>query len=189
MDPYCLCLDDYLDGVMSADAATRFDSHLTGCGECREAVAQQRWIEAVLRDEAAVTSAPEVLLAAAAHEISRERHRRRLRCVLAGGLVAAASVALIAWSWRTPMAAPGSTGGSNDQAIVERTATPRQSRGLEEREPAAATFVAGGYGVAVTLESDSPEVTIVQFYPTTEADRRSRRLRELESKYRELIGG
>jgi hypothetical protein len=83
--------------------------------------------------------------------------------------------------------------------VVQRDATPRQSRGLKESRArgieiatatkSVATFTAGGSGIAVPVASDSPDVTIVQFYSTTEADRRMQRQRELEAKYRELIGG
>lgn len=77
--------------------------------------------------------------------------------------------------------------------FVLRRATPRRSRGLQEDVPTSAksiaTFTAGGGGIAIPVASDSPDVTVVQFYSTTEADRRLQRQRELEAKYRELIGG
>jgi hypothetical protein len=73
--------------------------------------------------------------------------------------------------------------------IVARDATPRRSRGLEEEAKSVATFTAGGSGIAIPVASESPDVTIVQFYSTTETDRRLQRQRELEAKYRELIGG
>lgn len=99
IDPVCACLDDYLDGEMSGDEAVHFETHLHHCTVCREAVAQQRWINGTLQDGAAATPAPDVLLVVVSREISQERRRRRRR-VLAGGLAAAASVAFIAtWAW------------------------------------------------------------------------------------------
>lgn len=205
MDPLkqnpCLLLDPFLDGELVGVEAARFEAHLRLCAACREGFEQQRWIDAALRcEDAAELAAPAALLATTADSLALARRRAYRRRLLAGGLAAAATIALLAaWQMHEPIAAPGSAGGSNNQAIVQREATPRRSRRLEEKvapavneqasPPGIATFIAGGNGVAVPLESNSPDVTIVQFYPTVEADRRSRRLRELESKYRELIGG
>jgi len=193
----CELLDAFLDGELSAADAERFESHALQCDDCREAAAQQRWIDGALRaDELTRHSVPATVLAATADAIRIARRKQRLRRMLAGGLAAAASVALLAaWQLREPIAAPGSAGGSVTMPVdvVQRNATPRRSRGLEETQPNAtksiATFTAGGNGIAVPVASDSPDVTIVQFYSTTEADRRMQRQRELEAKYRELIGG
>ena len=119
--------------------------------------------------------------------------------MLAGGLAAAASIALLAaWQYAQPAFSPRLRRGVGHHAGRRRPAyaTPRRSRGLKGADacpnPSAksvATFTAGGGGIAIPVASESPEVTIVQFYSTTEADRRMQRQRELEAKYRELIGG
>lgn len=193
----CDLLDAFLDGDLNAAEMASFEAHLLQCADCRESVTQQRWIDGALRaDEVATQTASSTLLTATAEAITTVRRKQRLRHMLAGSLAAAASVALLAaWQLRDSPLAPGSAGGAaatpND--IAQHDATPRQSRGrLEETHtPAktAATFTAGGSGIAIPVASDSPDVTIVQFYPTTEADRRLQRQRELEAKYRELIGG
>lgn len=195
--PLCDRLDAFLDGELSIADAARFEAHWPQCDDCRESVRQQRWIDDALRaDEAAAQTAPPTLRAATAEAITDVRHKQRLRRMLTGSLAAAASVALLAtWQLRAPHLAPGSAGGAaaTPNVVVQREATPRQSRGVLEEihTPAkiAATFTAGGSGIAIPVASDSPDVTIVQFYPTTEADRRLQRQRELEAKYRELIGG
>jgi anti-sigma factor RsiW len=200
----CERLDAFLDGELSDADAPRFEVHASQCDECRDAAAQQRWLDAALRsDEIAGRTAPARMLAETANAIRFARRKQRLRRMLAGGLAAAASVALVAaWQLREPHAAPGSAGGSVTMPVdvVQRDATPWRSRRLEEASHArgeeiatatksVATFTAGGSGIAIPVASESPDVTIVQFYSTTEADRRLQRQRELEAKYRELIGG
>jgi len=193
----CELLDAFLDGELNSVEMASFEAHLSQCADCRDSLRQQHWINSALRaNEVATQTAPPVLLEATAEAITNVRRKQRLRRMLAGSLAAAASVALLAaWQLRDPSAAPGSAGGSVARPVdvVQRDATPRQSRGLleETHTPAKipATFIAGGGGIAIPVASDSPDVTIVQFYPTTEADRRQQRQRELEAKYRELIGG
>jgi anti-sigma factor RsiW len=193
----CARLDAFLDGELGNEDAVRFEAHWPQCATCRETVEQQRWIDGALRaDEVTSHAAPAVILSATADAIRITRQKQRLRRMLAGGFAVAASIALLAaWQLGEPSAAPGSAGASVTMPVdvVQREATPRRSRGLEENIPKAAksiaTFTAGGNGIAIPVASESPDVTIVQFYSTTEADRRLQRQRELESKYRELIGG
>ncbi len=193
----CARLDAFLDGELGDAEAAGFEAHWPRCATCRETVEQQRWIDGALRaDEVTSRSAPAVILAATADAIRITRRKQRLGRILAGSLTAAASIALLAaWQLREHPAAPGSAGGSVAMPVdvVQPDATPRRSRGLPEDVPIGlknvATFTAGGNGIAVPVASDSPDVTIVQFYSTTEADRRVQRQRELEAKYRELIGG
>jgi hypothetical protein len=200
----CARLEAFLDEELGNEDAVRFEAHLPQCATCREMVEQQRWIDAALRaDEVTRHTAPATVLTATAEAIRIARRKQRLRRMLAGGFAAAASVALLAaWQLREPSAAPGSAGGSVAMPVdvVQRDATPRRNRGQEEESQAqgaevatatksVATFTAGGSGIAIPVASESPEVTIVQFYSTTEADRRMQRQRKLEAKYRELIGG
>ena len=193
----CELLDAFLDDELNAAEMASFEAHLSECADCRESVRQQRWIDGALRaDEVTAQTAPSTVLMATAEAITDVRRQQQRRRMLTTSLAAAASVALLAaWQLQTPNLAPGSAGGSVTMPVdvVQREATPRRSLGLEE-EPRtsskiAATFTAGGSGIAISVASDSPDVTIVQFYPTTEADRRLQRQRELEAKYRELIGG
>lgn len=193
----CELLDAFLDDELNALEMASFEAHLSQCTDCRESVRQQQWIDGALRvNEVAAHTAPLAVLAATAEAITDVRRKQRLPRMIAGSLATAASVALLAaWHLREPPLPPGSAGGSVTTSvdIAQHEATPRRSRGLEEEPRAsskiAATFTAGGSGIAIPVASDSPDVTIVQFYPTTEADRRLQRQRELEAKYRELIGG
>ena len=199
----CTQLDAFLDGELGDKDAARFEAHLPQCVTCREAVEQQLWIDGALRaDEVTRHAAPATVLTTTAAAIRIARRKQRLRQVLAGGLAAASVALLAAWQLHEPMAAHGSAGGSVTMPVdvVQRDATPWRSRRLEEASHArgeeiatatksVATFTAGGSGIAIPVASESPDVTIVQFYSTTEADRRLQRQRELQAKYRELIGG
>jgi anti-sigma factor RsiW len=189
----CDLLDAFLDGELNAAEMASFEAHLSQCADCAESARQQQWIDGALRaSEGAARVAPPVVLAA----IADVRRKQWLQRLLAGGLAAAASVAIVAAvAWHTLRLAPGSARGSltTPHSVAQREATPGRSPGLDEAVPVgakiAATFTASGGGIAIPVASDSPDVTIVQFYPTTEADRRLQRQRELEAKYRELIGG
>jgi anti-sigma factor RsiW len=191
----CARLNAFLDGELRGEDAAGFEAHLPQCTSCRATVEQQRWIDGALRsDELTRHSAPAMVLAATAAAIRIARRKQRLQRLLAGGLAAAASVALLAvWQLREPPVVPGGS-VTMPVDVVQRDATPRRIRGLGEEEvrplaTSVATFTAGGGGIAIPVASESPDVTIVQFYSTTEADRRLQRQRELEAKYRELIGG
>jgi hypothetical protein len=197
----CAQLDAFLDGELGREDAVRFEAHLSQCATCRETIEQQRWIDGALRaDEVTRYAVPATVLAATADAIRIARRKQLSRRMLAGSLAAASITLLAAWQLREPPVAPGSAGGSVTMPVdvVQREAIPRRSRGLQEGSrgleattatKAIATFTAGGNGIAIPVASESPDVTIVQFYSTTEADRRMRRQRELEAKYRELIGG
>ncbi|WP_172992243.1 anti-sigma factor family protein [Lacipirellula parvula] len=197
----CTSLDDYLDRELAGEAALRFETHLANCAACRDAVAQQQWIDATLRSSVAASPiAPATLLTAMGDPIAAATQRQRQRRLLTASFAVAASVAVIATvAWRMLALAPGSARGSlpTPHNVAQREVAPGRSPGLEQpaqpREQlkiqTVARFTAGADGIAIPIASESPEVTIVQFYSTTDADRRMQRRRELEAKYQELIGG
>ena len=209
----CELLDAFLDGELNAAEMASFEAHLSECADCRESVRQQRWIDGALRaHEVTAQTAPSTVLMATAEAITDVRRQQQRRRMLTTSLAAAASVALLAaWQngffddgqWRvsssgslplagragegeapwytlpSPLPNPPHQGEGTSGSSVNRSSDPKL----------AATFTAGGSGIAIPVASDSPDVTIVQFYSTTETDRRLQRQRELEAKYRELIGG
>jgi anti-sigma factor RsiW len=199
----CASLDDYLDRELAGEAGLRFETHLASCAACRDAIAQQRWIDAALRSSVATNPvALTTLRTAMSGSIASARRKQRQRRLLTASFAIAASVAIAATvAWHTLPLAPGSARGSlpTPHHVAQRDATPGRSAGLEEASPQpaekiaaatpVATFTAGGNGIAISIASESPEVTIVQFYSTTDADRRMQTQRKLEAKYQELIGG
>ncbi|WP_428306385.1 anti-sigma factor family protein [Lacipirellula sp.] len=197
----CTSLDDYLDRELAGEAALRFEAHLANCAACRDAVAQQQWIDAALRSSVAKNPvAPATLQTALSDSIAAATQQQRQRRLLTASFAVAASVAIVATiAWRILPLAPGSARGSltTPHNVAQRDGAPGRSPGLEEpaqpreqvKTQTVARFTAGVDGIAIPIASESPEVTIVQFYSTTDADRRMQRQRELEAKYQELIGG
>lgn len=156
---------------------------------------QQQWIDELLRSSAAaeMEAAPAPVKFAANAAIGKLWRRQRRRQSLA--VFAAAATLVAVWAWPTTEdAAPGSARGSNHTEVANsnRASTPRRSRGLQEINASPVgrgTFVANGDAIAVELESDSPDVTVVNILPTIGAERQWRRELALQSKSHEPSGG
>jgi len=184
----CMLIDQYLVGDLAQDAAARFERHVAGCAECREAIDEQRWIDGLLQspEAEALETAPATVTNRLSGQVVRFRRRTIIRRSMA--VAAAASIAATAlWQFvasshhERQVAAPGFVRGSNNQAGVRRAATPRQSQGLQMAETSpstnenAATFMSTGDAIAVPVASDDAQVSIVKIYPTTSTERRWRR--------------
>jgi anti-sigma factor RsiW len=160
-------LDAYLNGDLPFDDVAGFKSHMKSCAECMEAIDEQRWIDGLLHSPArlhlehppaAILDSVRLLLA----------HRRHRILPAACGLAAAAAL-LIATGWfaltgqgRSPTSAE-----RRDIAVVQPTRAPAPVQPQ-------AIFVTTSEAIAVSLESPSSDVTIVQVYPTTDTERRWR---------------
>src|SRR5690349_15129374 len=97
MSHECCQLDAYIVGELSRDELARFEAHLSQCDPCREAIDQQRWIDAMLRSPLRTQLEPvPANLVQRPVIISSSRRRRVL--IAAFGLASAAAV-LIALSW------------------------------------------------------------------------------------------
>jgi anti-sigma factor RsiW len=155
----CNKLDAYLGGDLPAEAATRFEQHLTDCDSCGEAIAQQGWIDELLSSpiRSGIEAAPHSLIESVRWSISERRPRVRLAvCGLA-----AAAVLFVAVVWlELNGQARGRSGHVGEQADVAEVARE------QERAPADATFVGGADVIAVPIESHQADVTIVRIYPT-----------------------
>lgn len=161
----------------------------------QDAADLQQWIDGLLRssDAAELEAAPQAIHFVASAAINERRRRQRRRRSLVGVAAAAAIAAIAMWSPTTnpPVAktvAPGSAGGSNDQATIHPAATPGQRPGLQN-VPQIARFETNGETIAVPLASDDPQVSIVQLYPTTTTERRWRRELAMQSVVAEPNGG
>jgi hypothetical protein len=188
---WCEHLDNYLDGDLPPEASQQFAAHLNHCPTCREAIDEQRWIDALLRSDEAPA-----LEAAPALRIWFRGKRMHRRVLVAA---AAATIAAIA-AWQAVDAplprreGPGeglaeqvAQPPDTDTTVPERLAQvapqsdmaamdagPSPSPSLQGRripEPTA-TFVSTNSAIAVPIASDDPQVTIVKLYPTTAAARR-----------------
>jgi anti-sigma factor RsiW len=178
----CNKLDAYLADDLSADAALRFESHLQECDACRETIDEQNWIDGLLQSPARIqiehtpTRVLDSLRPSAA-----QRDRRKLQAAYG---FAAAAVLLIGLGWFTLRrhGMPPKASVTQDVAVVHAAHVPA-------REQPQATFVASTDAIAVSLESPSTDVTIVQVYPTTDTERRWRLEQSLLSATTEPNGG
>ncbi len=163
----CSNLDSYLDGELSAAEAESFAIHLHGCVDCRESIAQQRWIEGLLRSPGAATmEAPPTDLAVVIRAAIAESRQRAGAVVVA---LAAAAALLLAVGWQLL--------DRGDKPAVGELATPflqiADSRPNSIEQPTAVaaedprvTVITGPDSLAVPIESPYPDVTIVRIYPT-----------------------
>ncbi len=155
----CNKLDAYLVGDLPAEIATRFERHLPGCDSCREAIAQQGWIDELLSSpiRRELEATPEGLIETVRWSVSERRPRMRL---VACGL-AAAAVLFVAVGWLELNRQARGRGGHGGARIEVADVT--RGRG---RAAADATFVGGADVIAVPIESHRADVTIVRIYPT-----------------------
>jgi anti-sigma factor RsiW len=167
----CGNLDAYLADDLPVDVAERFVSHLPHCEECRAAVDQQRWIDGLLqsavREE--LEQIPCQLLDSLRVEIREPRQRSRR--AYAYWAVAAAAIVGVALGWinlqHTRTAAPRSV------HVAQDSDAPRSFGASRPKARPAATFSNYGQAIAVELESPAENVSVVQLYPTTAAERES----------------
>jgi hypothetical protein len=136
---------------------------------------QQRWIDDLLRAGANELSQlpPDTLRESVRSAVTRERRRAELTVC---SLAAAACLAIVT-GW-TVLHAPQhpATIDAMDQRMAALT-TPSKSRPISTSQVTTkqATFVSNSDAIAIPLESSSPDVTIVQLYPTTDTEQRWRR--------------
>jgi anti-sigma factor RsiW len=162
MNDPCEQLDAYLADDLPADAAAEFADHLRDCAECQEAVAEQQWIDGLLR-----TGARESVDVPRASLIDAMRvtvHRRRRRTqLIACGLAVAASL-LIAFGW---IAIHDRTIASNDKTNGNNVAI-NGANGAKPQAAPRATFVVTDDSIAVPVASRHSNVTVVRVYSSVQ---------------------
>jgi hypothetical protein len=164
----CENLDAFLDGELSLLESNRYESHLHVCETCREAVNQQRWIDALLGSHERLELEPVSPALRGTVCNSFALRRRQVRLVACG--LAAAAAFMVAVGWTVVLSRPARIPISN--IIVENVAradepSPNPSlKGRGTAEASSATFVAGPDVLAVPVASRYSNVTIVRVYPT-----------------------
>jgi hypothetical protein len=118
----------------------------------------QQWIDELLTSPEARPAAPQSV-----HAELRRSFARRRRVTVARRMVAAAAVVTAIVFWPR-----GDRGADDPQLAV----TPPLQEQLAEP---VATFIAGDDTIAVEIKSPSPNVTILQVYPTLSAQRHRER--------------
>jgi anti-sigma factor RsiW len=153
----CLLLDDYLAHDLGGAEAARFAAHLAVCPDCQRAVHEHERLA--------------ILLTAAADRLGpvpaglTERVQRRLRSVrrrrlaaLAGILAAAAAVLLL-------LGRPAPRQPERELTSVEVRPQPAAPEASPRPARIRVTFPAGANVVAVPVQTESPNVTLVMVYP------------------------
>lgn len=168
MSTECENLDAFLADDLPSNDCERYEGHLVACQMCREAVNQQRWIDALLSSPARVEAepAPPVLTWSVQDSIASQRRKVRL---IACGLTAAA-VLIIAVGWsivlnrQARLPAVNQIAETSSQIGEPSPALSPIRRGVAA--PPGAVFVGGPEVLAVPVASRHPNVTIVRVYPT-----------------------
>ena len=154
----CDNLDAYLAGDLVPRDAACFTEHIQVCGNCRDIVEQQQWIDGLLR--AAVSDGidePSVAILESLRSIAI-RPRRKGRIIACG--LAAAAMLMVALGW----------------IALSRQAAERAISGVEtpKRKPSPhATFVADFNTIAVPVASRYPNVSVVRMYQTLQSRSKS----------------
>jgi hypothetical protein len=177
----CEKLDAWLADALAADEATSFAEHLAHCEACRDAVEQQRWIDGLLQSEARKSLEPvperlRELVRATPLRLASNKLRRRAMiaaAVAASVLIAVGTVLTVRNSKQVDGAADIGVASTISEHI-EQSAIEIDRTAEEPDESPKATFVSNQDMIAVPVESADDNVTIVQLYQTTEAERRSR---------------
>jgi Putative zinc-finger len=171
MSVECENLDAFLADDLSPVDSNRFEVHLHVCDACREAINEQRWIDALLGSPERLElerMSPALIGSVRDSILSRRRRARLIACGLA-----AAAVFVIAVGWTTVLNRQARGPAVNQitkTTLPENQLSPNPS--LKERgiaEPPGAVFVAGPDVLAVPIASRHPNVTIVRVYPKYQA--------------------
>lgn len=185
----CLLLDDYLDGDLTTTERNQFRNHLPHCESCQTEVRQQRWMEGLLRESSDLVALPAEL-----SKISLRPPSKSIpwRAAVATAIAASMLLALTIGYYRSDhtMEAPQeSVAEHNEPGPTEQQPDTRFVQLDVPKVPPAASFVAEDDVIVVPVDSGSPEVSIIQVYPTAQARSRWRREALLETSFASNSGG
>lgn len=179
----CNHVDAFLSGELAEEQRDQFRAHLASCTECREAVDEQQWIDRLLQSplHAELEPAPELLADFIVKTATPARSRRKKY----GIAWATAAAILIAAGWTIWHF---HSRRSTDIYTSVQVTTGKDGNS-PSRPPEQATFVSDGDAIAIPVESTSADVTIVQVYPTIDAERRWRSEIALQKQLLKSNGG
>jgi hypothetical protein len=152
----CQLLEDYMNHDLTPADCARFETHLRECAPCRQALGEERDLDALLS-----TALREPLPGGFEGNFQLRLRAAKRRRLIAAMVAVAASVALIVLvfrPFRTPDQPPPAP-------HVEALPAPPPSSGPPPAAQAQVRFPKNAGVVAVPVPSDSPNVTIVQVYP------------------------
>lgn len=180
----CHQLEDFIDRELSPSDATLFEEHLAVCEACRSTVEQQQWLDDLMCSAADKESLPASL---ASIDLSPP-HRSNYWWKAVSAVAAVLLVATFAWQSFSTSEPVVHEAPTIVAAKVEANTSPAIE--IPHTEPApVAMLVAEDDVIVVPVDSGSPEVTILQVYPTTSARSRWRRESLLKDSIATLNGG
>jgi anti-sigma factor RsiW len=163
----CHNLDAYLLNDLLGDERATFESHLEECPPCSDVVEQQQWIDDLLHSGARIELERPSATIFDSFCVSLAQRRRRVTQATCG-LAAAATLLVAVGLWALNRQMSGLT-----KVEQQSTALTESAYAPPPAQPPA-TFVSTSDAIVVPLESQSADVSIVQVYPTTDAERRWR---------------
>lgn len=182
--PECEHLDAFLLSDLPPAAVVRFEAHLATCADCHEAVEEQRWIDGLLQSDATATLEP---APPSLTTLPTLNTRRRQVTRYVGPLITVAAALLIAvFGWQLIGSRENETMSPKGGNLAKNAASRPSAVPVLAGEPGdtnRARFVNRSDTIALSIESDDDNVSIVQLVPTTQTDRRIRNefiLRALE---------
>jgi anti-sigma factor RsiW len=167
MSAECEYLDAFLAEDLSPGDSNRFEVHLHRCDACRDAINEQRWIDALLGSPERLELEPvSPALAGSVRDsiLSRRRQARLIACGLA-----AAAVLVIALGWMAVLNRQARGPAANQIAgttLPDNEPSNPSLKRIVTAEAPRAVFVGGPDVLVVPVASRHPNVTIVRVYPT-----------------------
>ena len=160
----CENLDLALALWLTEEEQARFDAHLTDCALCRQAMAEQREIDRLLRQAVdRLEPAPPELVARIGCELEPVALPQSKTLLWRAGWAAAATVAIIISGWFLS----GYFSGQADFRPVAKNGVTTQKEVRARIKPQAkVTWHDPEDVILVPIETDLPNVTIVWVYPT-----------------------
>jgi Putative zinc-finger len=166
MSVECENLDAFLANDLSPVDGNRFEAHLHRCDACREAINEQRWVDALLGSPERLELERVSPAFAGSVRDSILSRRRRARLIACG--LAAAAVLVIAVGWTAVLNGPARDPVAHqiaETAVRDNEPSPHPSlEGRGSENPPRAVFVSGPEVIAVPVASRHPNVTIVRVY-------------------------
>jgi anti-sigma factor RsiW len=146
----CEKLDGYVGRWVSDLERAEFESHLAGCPPCRRELSKERRLDLLLRRAAgSLESPPAGLGETIARRVRSIRRRRALAAVSAVAATAALAILCVNAWWRSG---------------AVRTATMPDPQ--TARTPARVEFAPESRLIAVMVDTQNPDMSIVFLYPT-----------------------
>lgn len=159
----CEHLDGYLGGWLDPNESTVFEAHLADCSACRDAIAESRWIDNLVRNATnQLTNAPDGLVERIKRANRKLVVRRRLKWSLVSVSAAAIVLTVSMWPATNRPAAPGPPG----PLAAQDTPTPTVVEATAARPLVRVTFQPRSSVIALPVETKNVNVSVFWVYPT-----------------------